>query len=272
MCNCCSSLKQAGAVPGVEHCWCYSTAAKLPAGTGHGLLHRSLPLNKPTSSFPSPVGCQPQSTVTSMGCDWWLGHTQRKDAAGRAVCCPFQDKRKHHQSLLETVTERESKEDTATQLCLLVVMCFLIPAPNLALSMWCYQRKWIFRIHQHRQAHFCRGRWPVLHKVSRAFTGFQTSLHASSWLPIKILKGLWSQDACPYEKGRGKITGVRQTLDSSYCNSSDPSQPLWSVPEIADLVWSVMSWKAEQSCSGQIRCLTLLALVMGGEVQEKLGW
>lgn len=99
------------------------------------------------------------------------------------------------------------------------------------------------RIHQHRQTHFCRGRGPVLHKVSRDFTVFQSSLHASSWLPIKMLKGLWSQDTCPYEEGRGKITGVRQTLDSSYCNSSDPSQPLWSVPEIADLVWSVMSWK-----------------------------
>lgn len=99
------------------------------------------------------------------------------------------------------------------------------------------------RIHWHRQTHFCRGRWPVLHKVSRAFTVFWISLHASRWLPIKMLKGLWSQDTCPYEKGRHKITGVGQTLDSSYCNSSDPSQPLWSVPEVADWVWSVMSWK-----------------------------
>lgn len=99
------------------------------------------------------------------------------------------------------------------------------------------------RVHQHKQTHFCRGRWPVLHKVSRVFSVFQSSLHASSWLPIKMLKGLWSQDTYPYKKGRGKIIWVRQTLDSSYCNSSDPSQPLWSVPEIADLVWSVMSWK-----------------------------
>lgn len=84
----------------------------------------------------APVGCQPRSPP-SPPWDMTSGSVTlgSKGAATRAVGCPFQDK-KHHQSLLETVTERESKEDTAIQLCLLAVMCFLIPSPNLALSMW----------------------------------------------------------------------------------------------------------------------------------------
>lgn len=52
----------------------------------------------------------------------------------RAVGCTHQDKMKDHQSLSQSVTEVVSKEDTVTQLCLIAVMCFLIPS-NLALSI-----------------------------------------------------------------------------------------------------------------------------------------
>lgn len=112
--------------------WCHSTA-KLHAGTGHALLYLFLPLNKPTLAFPNPVGCQPQSPLSPPWDRTGGSVTLRsKGAASRAVSCPVQDKKKCHQSLLETVTEGRVK---ITQLCLFAVMRFLIPSPNLALSL-----------------------------------------------------------------------------------------------------------------------------------------
>lgn len=94
----------------------------------------------------------------------------------------------------------------------------------------------------------------------------QSAQSASSWLPIKMLKGLWSQGAYPYEKGRGKIAEVRWTLDSV------PAAPqtlarLWGrVPEITDLVWSVMSWRGRAELLRPNQMLNS-SFVMGGDVQ-----
>lgn len=107
----------------------------------------------------------------------------------------------------------------------------------------CKKSKRRRKIRQHRQTCFCGGSWPVLHKACRAFSAFPTSLQASSWLPIKTLKGLCSQGVLPYEKGRGKITKVGQTLDSSSRSSQTPASLWGPVPEIGDLAWSVTSRK-----------------------------
>lgn len=125
------------------------------------------------------------------------------------------------------------------------------------------------RIHQHRhtflQRQMTRSPQSVqsFHSIPNQPTCLQLTSHKNAeGSLISGYMSLW--------EGEGKITGVGQTLDSSYCNSSDPSQPLWSVPEIADLVWSVMSWKGRAEVLRSNQMLNSVCLRDGWESWVKI--
>lgn len=90
----------------------------------------------------APPGCQPPSpTATSVGHCRWLGHTweqrwqQRGDLLPGLWAALSKTRRSTTSPFFKVSQERVSKEDTATQLCLIAVMYFLILSLNLAVSI-----------------------------------------------------------------------------------------------------------------------------------------
>lgn len=135
--NCCSFPEvDTETVPGVEHCWCYSTAAKPHAGTGQGLLYLPLPLNKPTLSFPNPAGCQPQSPLSP---PWDMtggsSHSEPKVLLPEQWAALSKTRSSITSPCWKLWQRGRAKRTQQHSCCLLAGMCFLIPSPNLALSM-----------------------------------------------------------------------------------------------------------------------------------------